>query len=92
MILTTFKINLPPPLWYKKYSELKTSSQIPQGKERQVNQLLIEVAKAVLITLITTLATIAVEKIREHNSSKRLEDDDYQYRQPYHDEFEHEHW
>jgi len=48
-----------------------------------VNQILSAILKAVLVTLIGTIATIAVEKIRRYNKDK----DDY-YHQPDYDEYE----
>lgn len=50
-----------------------------------MNQILAAIAKAVLVTLVSTLATIAVDKIRRYNED-RNEDD---YYQPQHDEYDH---
>ncbi len=49
-----------------------------------MNQIAIAVLKAVLITLIGTIASIAVEKIRRHNDEKDQDD----YYQPGYDEFD----
>jgi hypothetical protein len=49
-----------------------------------VNQIAISVLKAVLITLIGTIASIAVEKVRQHNDDKEQED----YYQPDYDEYD----
>jgi hypothetical protein len=48
-----------------------------------VNQILSAILKAVLVTLVSTIAAVAVEKIRQYNKDK----DDY-YHQPYDDEYE----
>jgi len=49
-----------------------------------VNQILLAVAKAVLVTLVSTLAAIGIEEIRKYNED-RNEDG---YYQPQHDEYE----
>ena len=48
-----------------------------------MNQILSAILKAVLVTLIGTIATIAVEKIRRYNEDKRED-----YYQPQYDEYE----
>lgn len=44
-----------------------------------MNQILVSVAKAVLITIISSIATIAVERLRQSNSYQQGSsyDDDY---------------
>ena len=53
-----------------------------------MNQILAAVVKAVLVTLVSTLAAIGIEKIRRYNQDKR--EDDY-YRQNHYDD-DHENW
>ena len=49
-----------------------------------MNDILVSIIKAVLITLVTTTTAIAVEKIRRHNEERN----ECQY-QPGFDEYEH---
>jgi hypothetical protein len=49
-----------------------------------VNQIVAAGLKAVLVTLVSTLAAIGIEKIRRYNEEKR---EDYNH-QPYDDEYE----
>jgi len=56
-----------------------------QGEEQNVNQIVSAVLKAVMVTLISTIASICVDKIRRYNEEKRED-----YYQPYDDD--HENW
>ena len=42
-----------------------------------MNQILLSVLKAVLVTLVSTLAAIGIEKIRRYNEENRNEDGYY---------------
>jgi hypothetical protein len=48
-----------------------------------VNQIVAAVLKAVLVTLVSTLAAIGIEKIRRYNEDKRED-----YYQPGYDEYD----
>jgi hypothetical protein len=50
-----------------------------------VNQIVAAVLKAVLVTLVSTLAAIGIEKIRRYNEDKNED-----YYQPHYDD--HENW
>jgi hypothetical protein len=50
-----------------------------------VNQILLSVLKAVLVTLVSTLAAIGIERIRRYNEDKNED-----YYQPHYDD--HENW
>jgi hypothetical protein len=50
-----------------------------------MSQVLEAVAKAILVTLVSTLAALAVEKIRRHNE----DNNEGGYHQPYNDEYDH---
>lgn len=41
-----------------------------QGEEQNVNQILLSVLKAVLVTLVSTLAAIGIDKIRRYNEDR----------------------
>jgi hypothetical protein len=69
--------------WYKNNKRISPDSALTNGRRRNVNQIVVALLKALLVTLVTTGATIAVEKIRRYNKDK----DDY-YHQPYDDEYE----
>ena len=49
-----------------------------------MNQIVAAVLKAVLVTLVSTLAAIGIEKIRRYNEDKN---EDY-YHQPQYDEYD----
>jgi cell division protein FtsN len=51
-----------------------------------VNQILAAIVKAVLVTFIGTVATIAVEKIRRHNEDRH--ENDYYHNQPQYDDYD----
>ncbi|MEJ1959754.1 MAG: hypothetical protein WDM70_10315 [Nitrosomonadales bacterium] len=53
-----------------------------------MNQILASIAKALLVTLVSTAATIAVDKIRRYNAQRNNDEDGY-YNQPYYDEYDH---
>jgi len=50
-----------------------------QGEEQNVNQIAAVVLRAILVTLVTTLASVAVEEIRRYNEDRN--EDGWQ--QPY---------
>jgi len=57
-----------------------------QGKELIVQQVFAVVAKAVLVTLVSTLAAVVVEKIRLYNEGR---DEEPNYHRAQYDEYEH---
>ena len=62
--------------WYKKY-EAKSFSEFAHNPRRGawiVNPILASILKALLVTLVSTVAAIALEKIRRHNQDRY---DDY---------------
>jgi hypothetical protein len=65
--------NSPPPPWYKNLEANSARVRTIQGRRIHVLQLAEAVLKAVLVTLISTVATISVEKIRHYNIEKREE-------------------
>ena len=78
------KFNIPLPLWYKKYVAAHFVTAHNQGEEHiSMNQILAAVAKAVLVTLVSTVAAIVVDQIRRYNESR---DDGFYH--PDQDEYE----
>ncbi len=57
-----------------------------QGKELIVQQVFAVIAKAVLVTLVSTLAAVVVEQIRLYNEDR---DEDLNYHLPQNEEYEH---
>lgn len=81
----TPRLNITPHPWYKKHETNSAPSPlITQGEETNVNQILAAVVKAVLVTLVSTLAAIGIEKIRRYNEERNEEG----YYQPGYDEYD----
>jgi len=62
--------NSPYKNWYKKNGSVLSPSPQQTKEGHNVNEIIAAVAKAVLVTLISTIAAITVEKIRRYNEDR----------------------
>jgi len=73
----------PPKIGIRKLKRTHPSPHQP-WRDHDVNEIIAAVAKAVLVTLVSTLAAIAVEEIHRYNEDRN----ENGYYQPQHDEYE----